>query len=341
MAWTRWGRVGQGEGVTWQPSLYWKVFLTNGVVFVVGTLALVLSPASVSRRPLLSEVLVVVVGLGLMLLADAVFLRRSLTPVDRVVRQMETVELLKPGHRLAQPTSGPGAQLVRGYNDMLDRLEAERSASNAQALAAQEAERHRIAQELHDQVGQSLTVVLLGLKRVHDQAPPELAEELALVRESVRTSLDDVRRVARELRPGVLEDLGLHSALAALASGFAEHAGPHVRRTVAPGLPPLSPQAELVVYRVAQEALTNVARHAGAGSVSLSLTRVGDRVVLEVTDDGRGTDGTRPGAGLLGMRERALLVGGEVSVTGGPGAGTTVRLAVPVASDEPLEAVAP
>ncbi|MDP2773863.1 MAG: sensor histidine kinase [Nocardioides sp.] len=316
--------------MTWNLSLYWKVFLTNGVVFVVGTLVLVVSPASVSRQPLLSEVLVLTFGLGLMLLANAAFLRRSLTPVDRVVRQMETVELLKPGHRLEEPPNGPGVQLVRGYNEMLDRLEAERSASNAQALAAQEAERHRIAQELHDQVGQSLTVVLLGLKQVHARAPDELAEELGLVRESVRSALDDVRRVARELRPGVLEDLGLHSALAALASDFATHAGPHVRRTVSAGLPPLSPQAELVVYRVAQEALTNVARHAHASQVSLSLTRVGDRVVLEVADDGRGTDGSPPGAGLLGMRERALLVGGEVSVASGPGRGTTVRLAVPV-----------
>ncbi|MCD4534217.1 sensor histidine kinase [Nocardioides sp. cx-169] len=318
--------------MAWQPSLFWKVFLTNGVVFAVGTLALVVSPASVSRQPLLSEVLVLTVGLGLMLFADALFLRRSLTPVDRVVAQMATVELLKPGHRLAEPSSGPGAQLVRGYNAMLDRLEAERSASNAQALAAQEAERHRIAQELHDQVGQSLTVVLLGLKQVQAQAPPELAEELGLVRESVRAGLDDIRRVARELRPGVLEDLGLHSALAALASDFAAHTGTHVRRTVARGLPALSPQAELVVYRVAQEALTNVARHAHAGQVTLSLTRLGDRVVLEVRDDGRGTDGSHPGTGLLGMRERALLVGGEVTVTGGPGLGTTVRLAVPVPS---------
>lgn len=318
--------------MTWNPSLFWKVFLTNGVVFAVGTLALVVSPASVSRQPLLSEVLVLTVGLGLMLLANAAFLRRSLTPVDRVVRQMATVELLKPGHRLEEPSGGPGVQLVRGYNAMLDRLEAERSASNAQALAAQEAERHRIAQELHDQVGQSLTVVLLGLKQVQDQAPPELVEELGLVRESVRAGLDDVRRVARELRPGVLEDLGLRNALAALASDFAARTGTHVRRTVAPGLPALSQQTELVVYRVAQEALTNVARHAHAQQVSLSLTRVGDRVVLEVSDDGRGTDGSRPGAGLLGMRERALLVGGEVAVTGRPGQGTTVRLAVPVTS---------
>lgn len=212
---------------------------------------------------------------------------------------------------------------------MLDRLEAERAASRHRALAAQEAERHRIAQELHDQVGQSLTVVLLGLKQLESQSSPELAGELAEVRDSVRAGLDDVRRVARQLRPGVLDDLGLHSALAALATEFSA-VGRHVRRRVAPGLPDLSPEVELVLYRVAQEALTNVARHAEARQVEVSLGRLGDAVVLEVVDDGVGIEDLEPGTGMEGMREQALLVGGRLDVVGGDGAGTTVRLVVPV-----------
>jgi two-component system sensor histidine kinase UhpB len=154
-------------------------------------------------------------------------------------------------------------------------------------------------------------------------------DELALLRESARTGLDDVRRVARRLRPGVLADLGLTSALAALATDFARHSAAPVRRSFGPGLPQLSPDAELVVYRVAQEALTNAARHAGARSVELSLTRQDAAVVLEVRDDGRGFAPLTEGSGLLGMRERAALVAAELTVTSRPRRGTTVRLRVP------------
>ncbi|WP_232679387.1 sensor histidine kinase [Nocardioides sp. R-C-SC26] len=312
--------------------LFWKVVLVNGAVFCVGTIALVLSPVSVSRDPVSSEVLVLAVGLTAVLATNAVLLRRPLGQIDRVVREMAATHAPTDGQRLAEPRGeGPDALLVRGWNQMLDRLESERGESNARTLAAQEAERQRIARELHDQIGQDLTVVLLGLKRVVDRAASapvhELVDELELVRESARVSLDDVRRVARELRPGVLSDLGLASALAALATEIAI-AGPHVRRQITPGLPTLSPEVEVVLYRVAQEALTNAARHAGATSVDLSLARVGAEVVLEVVDDGRGLAGAAAGSGIRGMRERALLVGGRVEVDS-PGRGTRVRLLVP------------
>lgn len=310
-------------------SLYWKVCLINGAVLAAATAVLLLSPARVSRQVVVSEALVLVVGLGLVLVVTAVLLRSALAPVDRVIREMATVRLGGEGRRLDVAGDGPGAQLVRSYHAMLERLEHERRSSSAQALAAQEAERHRIARELHDQVGQSLTVVLLGLKQLGDRAPVELRDELALVRESARTGLDDVRRVARELRPGVLDDLGLQAALAALATDVAASGGPPVRRTFGPGLPDLGHDVEVVVYRVAQEALTNVVRHAGAQRVDLSLLRLGTDVVLEVADDGRGFGaGAVEGTGLLGMRDRAALVGGTVEVSSGS-AGTTVRLRVP------------
>ncbi len=311
--------------------LWWKVVLINGAVLVAATLALVLTPFSVSRHPVISEVVVLSLGLLVMLVTNAVLLRSSLAPVDRVVREMGTVDPLRHGSRLAPPGSAPGRQLVLGFNAMADRLEDERTASNGKALAAQEAERLRIAQELHDEVGQHLTVVLLGLKQLEARADPALAEELALLRESTREGLDDVRRVARRLRPGVLEDLGLASALASLANDFSAHSGATVRRTVAPGLPALAPSTELAVYRVAQEALTNAARHARAETVTLSLTRLGERVVLEVADDGQGfdVDAATAGAGLRGMRERARSVDGELGVTSRRGL-SVVRLVVPV-----------
>ena len=181
---------------------------------------------------------------------------------------------------------------------------------------------------------QRLISRLEGINRLQPtQLPAELVPELAAVRESARAGLADVRRVARRLRPGVLEDLGLTSALAALATDFADHSSASVRRVFAPGLPALSPEAEVVVYRVAQEALTNAARHADASEVELSLQRLGGDLVLEVRDDGRGFAGLSDGSGLMGMRERAALVRAELSVVSQPRRGTTVRLSVPAPSD--------
>ncbi|MFT4263574.1 MAG: histidine kinase [Nocardioides sp.] len=319
-------------------SLFWKVCATNGAVFLAGTLVLALSPARVSEDVLASEAVVLAVGLAVIIALNGLLLRRSLAPVDRLIRTMDSVRLANTGQRQPSPRSGPAALLVESYNAMLDRLERERAASAARELSAQEAERHRIAQELHDEIGQSLTVVLLGLKRLADQldgvAPPDVVAEVGVLRDSARHGLDDIRRVARRLRPGVLDDLGLHSALAALCSDVSAAGTVRVTRTFGRGLPALDRETELVVYRVAQEALTNVVRHAGTASVAVSLTRLGERVVLEVVDDGAGRGDLTPGAGIVGMHERARLVGGDLEVATLPGHGTRVRLSLPIPAAE-------
>ena len=308
--------------------LFWTICLINGVVLVAAALLLLFSPAQVSADAVPSEFIVVGAGLVVMILTDALLIRWALAPLNRLIARLEDIEHLEPTE-LPEEGSGPVLGIARSVNGLLERLAEERRTGDARALAAQEAERHRVAQELHDEVGQSLTVVLLGLKQLESQAPADLVPELAAVRESARAGLDDVRRVARRLRPGVLEDLGLASALAALATEFSDHSSASVRRSFAPGLPALSQEAEVVVYRVAQEALTNAARHADARAVELSLQRLGDRVVLEVRDDGRGFTGLAEGSGLMGMRERAALVRAELSVVSQPSHGTTVRLKVP------------
>ena len=311
--------------------LFWTICLINGVVLVAAALLLLFSPARVSADAVPSEIVVIGAGLVVMILTNALLIRWALAPLNRLIARLEDIEHLEPTE-LPEEGSGPVLGIARSVNRLLERLAEERRTGDARALAAQEAERHRIAQELHDEVGQSLTVVLLGLKQLESQAPAALVPELAAVRESARAGLDDVRRVARRLRPGVLEDLGLASALAALATEFADHSSASVRRSFAPGLPALSQEAEVVVYRVAQEALTNAARHADARAVELSLHRLGDHVVLEVRDDGRGFTGLTEGSGLMGMRERAALVRAELSVISQPRHGTTVRLKVPVGS---------
>jgi two-component system, NarL family, sensor histidine kinase UhpB len=307
-------------------ALFWRLLLRGALVLV--TAAAVLA-VTVSAPVLLTEVSVLAVGLVLTLVATAVLLRASLRPLDGLAELMERVDLLRPGERLAVRGNADVAHLVHTFNDMLDRLESERGTSTAQALAAQEGERQRIAQELHDEIGQSLTVVLLGLKRVRDQAPDELRDELSTAAELTRGSLDEVRRVARRLRPGVLEDLGLVSALSALATDFAQASEVPVTRKLDQRLPLLSRDAELVLYRIAQEGLTNVARHADATRVELALTRQSNGVLLRIADDGRGRGGAAEGAGIRGMRERAILIGAALQIEARSGEGTDVLLLVP------------
>lgn len=309
-------------------SLTSRVIVINGLLFALGTALLALSPATVSPRPLLSEVIVLVVGLSVMILANAILVRGTLRPLDRLVEQLDRARSTDPIERLPVPGAGISRQLAISVNELLARIEHGQREAQLGALAAQEAERARIAQELHDGVGQSLTAVLLELGAL--DAADGNAEALGRVREITRSSLDEVRGVARQLRPHVLEDLGLRSALASLTTELFGHGATHVKRGIAPGLPDLDDATELVVYRVAQEALTNVARHASARTVELTLSQQGNAVALTVTDDGVGIAPGATGTGLRGMRERASLVDGRLDVQRRDGGGTVVRLVVPV-----------
>ncbi len=214
---------------------------------------------------------------------------------------------------------------------MMRRLEAERRRAGSAALHAQEEERARVARDLHDEVNQSLTGLLLRLEAAREAAPPELEAEIAETKALANQAMTELLSLARQLRPTALDDLGLAAAI----EGQVERLG---RGEMKPNLAVegdfsgLGDDAQLVVYRVAQEALNNAARHSGAGRVGVQLRRTGDgSVTLEVADDGRGFafDESERGLGIGGMRERALLVGGELTIESRPGAGTTVRLEVP------------
>jgi len=316
--------------------LYWKVCLINGVLFTSAAAVLVVSPATVSSEVTGQELAVLISGLTLILVANAVLLHGTLAPLDRLMQRMHVFDIRKHGERLPEHRSGVAGVLARSFNALLARLETERATSDVRALAAQETERQRVAQELHDEVGQRLTVVLLGLNRALHEAPRELSSELTLVQENVRSSLEELRRVARGLRPGVLEDLGLVSALVAMTNEFVAETGIELRRHLDRELCPLPPEAELVIFRVAQEALTNVTRHAHAQTVDLSLTNDSNGVNLAVVDDGIGIEGSASGAGIRGMRERAVFVGGVLSVRP-RGGGTEVKLDIPLdgSADEP------
>jgi two-component system, NarL family, sensor histidine kinase UhpB len=312
-------------------SLLWRVFAANVLVFVIAVALLAWTPVTVHRVATPGELAILLVGMGLMLALDLVLLRRTLAPLRRLVALMGAVDPGQPGRR-ADADGAAGREVVAladALNAMLDRLEDERRDSGRRALAAQEDERRRIARELHDEVGQTLTAVALRAERAAGQ-PEQRREALAEIAETVLRSIEDVQRIGRELRPEALDDLGLVNALIALCSRVGRQASVAVERELEWNLPPLSAEVELVIYRVAQEALTNALRHARAGRVTVSLKGVGERVTLSVGDDGRGLPEQPAGSGLAGMRERALLIGAELEVRSRRGRGTEVILSVPV-----------
>ena len=312
--------------------LLWRLFAVNAGLLVAGTLVLALLPRRIHASLAVLEALDVVVFLVVMLGGNLLLLQATLGPFDRLVERMRTVDLLRPGQRLPEQGGVEVVAVVRAFNQMLERLELERRDSGRRAIAAQEAERARVARDLHDEVGQVLTGVLLQLDVLANAPPDSRRERFAETTEAVRQALEEVRRIAQELRPAPLEHLGLVSALTDLSRRFADQSGIVVAGRFAGDLPPLSDEAELAVYRVAQESLTNVARHSGARHVELTLEPGAESVVLQVTDDG---EGMRPPAsadghgGLRGMREHALLVGGALAISAAPEGGVAIRLEVP------------
>ena len=204
----------------------------------------------------------------------------------------------------------------------------------ARVVAAQELERKRLARELHDETGQALTSILLGLKPLERTAATE--EDRAVVaslRELVVSTLQDVRRLAVELRPSTLDDFGLSTAVERLAETFRDNTGMRVDVDAQLGDVRLPAEVETALYRIVQEALANIVKHAEATRVSILLTRKESSVAAVVEDDGKGFDKSETGddvLGLVGMRERVGLVGGRLVIESAKGSGTTIAAEVPV-----------
>jgi two-component system, NarL family, sensor histidine kinase UhpB len=315
-------------------SLFRRVFLLNAALLVGAGVLVALSPITVSTPVQVFDEVVLGVGTLLLLVANYLMLRPAFKPLERLAERMKSVDLLRPGRPLEPGGSPEVVELVRTFNDMLERLETERRESGRRALAAQESERKRIAAELHDEVGQSMTGVLLLLEQLAREVPDERRGVIAEAQEATRKSVDEARRIAQELRPELLEHLGLVSALKSLATRFTEQAGLELEWDFAHALPRLTPDAELALFRVAQESLTNVARHAEASRVWLSLQPGRESVVLRVVDDGCGMNGRGAnGGGLRGMRERAVLVGAALAIKPARTGGVEVRLEVPAAPE--------
>jgi two-component system sensor histidine kinase UhpB len=305
-------------------GLFWRLLIPNAAVLGAASIVLMVAPPH-------GRVLVILAGLASMLAINFVLMRHAFAPLERLSSVMQRVDPLQPGDRVViEGARSEVSMLAETFNEMLERLESERRESGRRAMLAQEAERRRVAGDLHDEIGQSLTALVLRLKQATDGERPDTAmlRELVASAEEIHA---EVRGVAHRLRPEALDDLGLRSALLALAARLEEAGGLSVEVRIAPDLPSLPADVELVVYRVAQESLTNVLRHADAEHARVELRLESDTLILEVVDDGRGFDvaAEHSGGGLLGMRERALLVGGTITLESQPPEGTRVRLTVP------------
>lgn len=325
-----------GEG----RSLYWSVTAVNAAMFAAAAGVLVLSPATVSEQVTDRELAVLLVGVVVVAVVNALLLRGQLRPLDRLAGELRSGDVHELTWRLPSAgRSGVERSFVSTVNVLLDRLVAERLATAASARAAEEAERRRIARELHDEVGQRLTVVLLGLGRIGAHVDDCRQSELALVTENTRESLETVRGVAEGLRGDVWEDLDLFAALNSLCATFEAASGLAVTSRFDDSVSSLPNEAAQVVFRVAQEALTNVARHASATTVELVVERseLGGRKVVDlvVSDDGTGYRPGSAGFGIAGMRHRATEIGGTLTVQSRVRGGTEVRLHAPAGGAAP------
>jgi two-component system, NarL family, sensor histidine kinase UhpB len=315
-----------------RPALLTQVLAVNALLIAATVLAATvtvhLDPDAVADRRRLGLLVVAVLAT---VLVNGFVLRRRFAPLEQLIAAMESVDF--SARRTAMPAlTGEVQEVARlrqAYDRMLERLEVERTRTASAVLQAQESERARVARDLHDEANQALTGVLLRLQATAEHAPPQLRAELRETQGVATQAMEELLRLARELRPAALDDLGLAAALRTLVIEFGRRAGVDAAFTDEPGaLDALPEDGQLVVYRVVQEGLSNVARHSGARRVRVSSVREDGAVVVRVDDDGCGFDERRTprGLGLTGMRERAVLAGGRVAVLSVPGEGTMVEL---------------
>jgi two-component system, NarL family, sensor histidine kinase UhpB len=315
-----------------RPALLTQILAVNAVLIAATVLAATvtvhLDPDAVADR---RRLWLLIAAVAATVLVNGLVLRRRFAPLEQLIAAMESVDFSARRSAGASPSSEVQevARLRQAFDRMLERVETERARTASAVLHAQESERARVARDLHDEANQALTGVLLRLQATAQDAPEALRDELRETQRVATQAMEELLRLARELRPAALDDLGLAAALRTLVAEFGRRTGIRAELTVSDGaLAGLAEDPQLVVYRVVQESLSNVARHAGATRLSVSAMRGGGWCVVRIADDGRGFDpsASTGGLGLTGMRERAVLAGGRLAVRSAPGDGTTIEL---------------
>ena len=276
---------------------------------------------------------ILALSIVLTLLVNLWMLRRRFAPLEHLIEQVEAIEPAEPkSFDLGPEPVEEIDRLARSVTRLLDRIEEERRHAGQQVLRAQERERRRLASDLHDEVNQALTAILLRLEALGQDTAPERVAEVAELKRLVNQAMEELLNLARHLRPAALDDHGLVAAVDGQLKRFSARAGTRVHLLAEGDLDGLGEDEQTAVYRVVQEALINAGRHADPTAVHVELSRGHDGTVLRVSDDGRGFDaGARRngGLGLEGMAERARIVGGELDVRSAPGGGTTVTMRLP------------
>ena len=287
------------------------------------------------------QFLILALAIVLSLCVNLWMLQRRFSPLERLIDRIEAIDPAEPSPLESLGDGDPVEEigrLSRSFTRLLERIENERRRSGQLAMRAQEEERRRLARDLHDEVNQALTAILLRLEALAQDTPPERAPEVVELKRLVNQAMEELLTLARQLRPSALDDHGLVPAVEGQLKRFSARTGIEVRLRTE-GEPNELPEVmQTAIYRVAQEALANVARHAGATVVEVDLESGDGQAELRVRDDGAGFDpgaipragseGPGAGLGLGGMAERARLVGGELDVRSAPGGGTTVTLRV-------------
>lgn len=325
-------------------SIFTKVLVANALIVVAGSLSAVLIATHFWRgaapEPVV-ELAFVLAGLVISLGVNYGILQLAFQPLFTLQTTLDRVRRGDFSARVPEVEGDPDiARVTEIANLMLDRLAEHRQAVAAQILRALEEERKRIARELHDETSQSLTTMIVNLEVIEQQLtdqPEELVGRVRLTKEIAQRTLDETRRLMFDLRPSVLDDLGLIPALRWFVSQRVQPRGLQVELQ-AHGLEDrLSEELETALFRIVQEAITNVLKHARAKHLSVTLSREPGQIVGVVKDDGRGFHPVHVvnrnekdrGLGLFGMQERAALVGGMVAIDSAPGHGTRVRVTVP------------
>ncbi|HEV2128089.1 MAG TPA: sensor histidine kinase [Thermomicrobiales bacterium] len=330
------------------PLLY-KILLANGLIVVLGATVGTLVTAHTVSSPLdpLSYTLITMfafVGFVLSIAVNYVVLRAAFQPLYRLG---EVAESIRQGDfsRRVRPSTFSDPMLARlgaSFNETLDELGQDRDRLReltSQIIDAQEDERKRIARELHDDTAQVLFAQLLRLTALKSSEHEPVRACAEALEQSTVDAIEGVRRLALELRPPALDDLGLWAALAELAQRYEERYDLRVAYEWKGSRERLARDLELVLYRIAQEAMTNVVKHARASHVQLALSRSADEVALSISDDGVGFDAGRVsrrddrslGLGIFGMIERSALVGGSLRVVPLHPRGTRIEAIVPLA----------
>jgi two-component system, NarL family, sensor histidine kinase UhpB len=275
----------------------------------------------------------------LLLGVNMLLLRRRFSPLETLIARLEEIDPAQPTTQFVVPrtTVEEVERLAITFRRLLRRIEEERRRSGRLVLRAQEEERRRLARDLHDEVNQALTAILLRLQALSAEAPPELDDEIAELKTLVNQAMEELLRLARQLRPASLDDLGLIAAIEGQLARFSEQSGIQAVLHHEGAPEALTEDQQTVIYRVVQEALSNTAQHSDATFVDFDLRVFPSHgVELRVRDNGKGFDARSSShhldgghIGLSGMAERARLVGGELTVTSAPGSGTRVRLYIP------------